>query len=372
MTRIAAVALAIILPAAPAYGQLGGALGKLNKAKEVADKVADLNVSESDERKIGETVSQKVRDEFGVYQDKAVTKYVTLVGTVLARESARPNLKWEFIVLDTDGVNAFAAPGGIVHITRGALGLIRSEAELAGVLGHEVAHVSQKHTVKSIEQSNRTKLITEAAVGSREWLNALADAAYDNIVEKGFDRGQENDADQAGLRLANKAGYDPAGLTTFLTKLNERNTGVDERNGLFASHPEMKDRLGRIAKQIKAEKLVAAAIVGARYTSTITFEAKPITEITAVASGTKGLAAGSGGDKQAEADKKDAPKSKTGGLGALSLTKGKQAEGTQVASSAGGRAIGPDRLPSGGGGNPAKVAVTISDSDLATFKKGIA
>ena len=92
-------------------------------------------MSDADERKIGELVSLQVREEFGVFQNKEVTKYVTLVGTVLAQGSARPNLNWEFIVLDTDGVNAFAAPGGIIHITRGALGLVKSEAELAGVLG---------------------------------------------------------------------------------------------------------------------------------------------------------------------------------------------------------------------------------------------
>ena len=76
-------------------------------------------MSDAEERKIGEQVSLKLREHFGVYQDEAVTKYVTLVGTVLAQASTRPNLDWQFIVLDTDGVNAYAAPGGIVHITRG-------------------------------------------------------------------------------------------------------------------------------------------------------------------------------------------------------------------------------------------------------------
>src|SRR5262249_33965425 len=157
--------------------------------------------------KIGELVSLKVREEFGVFQDASVTKYITLVGTVLAQASERPNLKWEFIVLDTDGVNAFAAPGGIVHITKGALGLIKSEAELAGVLGHEVEHVAQKHTVKSIEKSRKVKLGTDVAVGSSDYFSALADFTYENLVETGFDRSDENDADQKGIRLANKLGY---------------------------------------------------------------------------------------------------------------------------------------------------------------------
>ncbi|MEQ1729190.1 MAG: M48 family metalloprotease, partial [Vicinamibacterales bacterium] len=119
----------------------------LKKAADAAQKVDDLTISESEERTIGEDVSVQIRKRFGVVQDPAVHKYVTLIGTTLAKASERPNLNWTFIVLDTDGVNAFASPGGLVHITRGALGLIKNEAELAGVLGHEIAHVVRKHTV---------------------------------------------------------------------------------------------------------------------------------------------------------------------------------------------------------------------------------
>ena len=104
--KIVTVTLALTLAAAPAFAQLGGALGKLNKAADAADKAKGLKISEADERKIGEQVSLHIRDEFGVYQDKDVTRYVTLLGTVLAQASTRPDLNWEFIVLDTDGVNA--------------------------------------------------------------------------------------------------------------------------------------------------------------------------------------------------------------------------------------------------------------------------
>ena len=120
-----------------------------------ANKIDDLKMSDEEERQLGEAVSEKLRQEFGVYQNKDVTKYVSLVGNVLAQASTRPALDWQFIVLDTDGVNAFAAPGGLVHITRGALGLIKNEAELAGVLGHEITHITAKHTVQSIQKSKR-------------------------------------------------------------------------------------------------------------------------------------------------------------------------------------------------------------------------
>ena len=367
----AAFALALCMTAAPAFAQLGGLGAKLGKAKEMGDKVADLKVSEADERKIGEAVSAKVREEFGVYQDAAVTKYVTLVGTVLAQASERPNLKWEFIVLDTDGVNAFAAPGGIVHITRGALGMIKSEAELAGVLGHEVEHVAQKHTVKSIEQNKRVKMASDVAAGSREWVNQLADATYDNIVERGFDRGDENDADEKGIRLANKAGYNPSGLSTFLTKLMERNKGETERNGLFASHPETEGRIDRLGKQIKSEKLAAASMGAPRYAGVIKFDVKPIAEVTTVAAGTKGVAGGS--SKSADDEKKEEPKKKGFGLGGMTkLTGGKQAESTQASASAGGRAVGSPDRHARGGSNPNKLNVTVTAAEVTAFKNGIA
>ena len=115
----AALAAALLLMSAPAYAQLGSALGKLNKAADTAQQVKDLKVSRTlTSERLGNSSACKVREEFGVFQNAAVTKYVALVGTVLAQGSERPNLNWEFIVLDTDGVNAFAAPGGIVHITQ--------------------------------------------------------------------------------------------------------------------------------------------------------------------------------------------------------------------------------------------------------------
>ena len=365
------IAFALLAAAPAADAQLDRILRGVDKAQQVK---ASLDVSERDERALGEQVSQKVRTEFGVYQNRDVTKYVTLVGTVLARASSRPDLSWEFIVLDTDGVNAFASPGGIVHITRGALGLIRSEAELAGVLGHEIAHITRRHTVRAIQKNKGFKMASDAVPGSREYVGTLANAAYDNIVERGFDRGDEEEADADGVRLASNAGYQPAGLSTFLQKLADRNKGVTTRNALFASHPETEGRLGRLGRQIKSERLDSTATVAARYGSVITFEAKPIAEISTVAAGSRGLAEGSGGSAKTSpsGDKKaDAPKKRGFGLGALKLSSGKQAESTQASASAGNRAVGVDR-DARGGSNPSKVSVTVTPAEIDAFKKGIA
>ncbi len=116
--------------------QLPGSITKgLSIAKKAQD-LRDLQMTDAEEQALGKEVSERIRARYGVVQDANVHRYVSLVGTVLARASSRPSLPWTFVVLDTDGVNAFAAPGGYVHITRGALALIASEAELAGVLGH--------------------------------------------------------------------------------------------------------------------------------------------------------------------------------------------------------------------------------------------
>ena len=364
-----AFVLAILLTASPAFAQLGGLTKRIGQAKDAKDAYDVLNMSEKDERQLGEQVSALVRKEFGVLQDAAVTKYVTLVGTVLAQASSRPNLQWEFIVLDTDGVNAFAAPGGIVHITRGALGLIKSEAELAGVLGHELAHVTKKHTINAIKKNKGFKLGADVAPGSNAFFDALAGAAYDNIVEKGFDRGDEEDADQEGIRLVNKAGYAASGLAVFLGKLADRNKGTPTRNALFASHPETQGRIEKIGRQVKSEKLAAAAMVEPRYTSHIKFEAKPVTEVATVVAGTRGVA---GDEKEKKEEKPPEEKKKKGfGLGSLGLSSGKQAESTQASASAGGRAVGTDRHAQGGD-NPNKLNVTITPAELEEFRKGIA
>ena len=114
---------------------------------------------------MGQDISAKLRERFGVVQDRAVHKYVTLVGTAVASMSDKANKPWTFVVLDTDGINAFAAPGGFIHITKGALALIKNEAELADVLAHEIVHVTKDHTINAIRKS---KTINLAAGATRQ------------------------------------------------------------------------------------------------------------------------------------------------------------------------------------------------------------
>jgi predicted Zn-dependent protease len=368
----------LVVGAAPAQAQLG-ALGKIKKqadrAADAKQKYDDYNITDQEEKQLGDQVSVNLRDHFGVYQNEAVTKYVALVGTALAQASKHPNYDWKFIVLDTDGVNAYAAPGGIVHITRGLLGLMKNEAELAGVLGHEITHVTEKHTVNAIKQSKGVSMVGEQAGGSdlrKEFLTRMAAAAFNKIFEGEFSRGDENESDKIGVALANKVGYAPSGLADVLKKIDARNASRADRNGMFASHPAIKDRLESIDKEIKSDKLTGTATVDSRYKQNITFDAKPITEIAADAEGAAGLASGDkkkDDDKKGDEAKKDEPKKK--GFGLSSITGNKQAASTQQTASAGARGGVPDR-DAKGGPNKNALGVKITAAELDAFKKGIA
>jgi predicted Zn-dependent protease len=381
--------VASLLAAAPAHAQFGKILDTANKAADAKQKFDAINMSDADERKIGDQVSLMLRQHFGVYQDKAVTTYVSLVGTVLAKASTRPNLDWQFVVLDTDGVNAYAAPGGIVHITRGLLGLMKSEAQLADALGHEITHITAKHTVRSIQKSNAVQLGAEQTKGgslASAAVSQLAGAVYKNLFENKFDRNDEMEADRVGITLASKVGYSPNALSDVLKALDARNSGSSTQNGLFASHPDTQARLDGIAKTIKEQKLTGTAIVAARYKEHITWDAKPAAEILTVDAGAKGLTGGSsssssssGEKKDDDKDKKDAdqpkkdadpPKKKGGFLSKMNLSGGSQAQSTQTTASAGGRAIGNDNNAKGGS-NSSMVPVIINPADLEAFKKGI-
>ena len=388
MRRVAFVAAFVVAcgVALPASAQFGG-LDKITKRAEQVKKLADLNISDKDERAIGEQVSAKLVDRFGIYQDARVAKYVSLVGIVLAQASPRPGLDWKFIVLDTDGVNAYAAPGGIIHITRGALGLLDSEAELAGVLGHEIVHITAKHTVRAIQKGNLVQLGADEAGASGGLTGAvigqIANRSYDIVFNNRFNRDDENESDKAGITLANRVGYAPTGLASFLTRLGDRNKAMQEPNGLFASHPLIRERLDRLGKIITQDKLTSTAAVQARYRSTVPFDAKPLGEIAALdVDGARGLAGGGSsdpakpagnGDEPKAAEKKEEPKKKGFGLGKLAsgLTQGKQSESTQASVSAGGRMGVPD-TNAPGGSVKTPVRFTISAADIAEFKKGIA
>jgi beta-barrel assembly-enhancing protease len=357
----AILAFAVVGSATSRAAAQGGVLGRISKgaddAKKVAKAVGEFIFTEEEERTLGQDVSAKLRDKYGVVQDRAVHRYVTLVGQVLAKASERANREWTFIVLDTDGINAFAAPGGYVHITRGALALIKDEAELADVLGHEIGHITKTHTINAIRKSKGVDVV--ANMTRQDFLREVANKVYQNLLENSFDRDDETESDREGIILANKAGYAPTGMAAFLTKLAERNKDLKEKSGMFASHPEAKARLSQLERTIKSQKLTSAALVAARYDQAINFTLVPISQIPQVPPPTYGAAAPaaqkSGGSGSL-------------GLGGLNPLSGGKSGG--AVSSAAARGANPDRDARGG---PVKTPmnVTVTAAEIDAFRKGI-
>jgi predicted Zn-dependent protease len=363
----------LFAPAA-AEAQLKGLGGLINKGNDTKAKVdatvKDLTVDEQDEIVIGQQVSEKIRAKYGVAQDPEVHKYVALVGSVLARKSSRPGLPWQFIVLDTDGVNALAAPGGYIHITRGALALMKSEAELAGVLGHEIAHVTRKHTIKAIEkdksiQTGLTKSNTSAKLkDSPELLQRVVDKVYEGVFA-GFGRAEELESDADGPVIAVQAGYAPTGLPQFLRALELRNKDSDQKQGLFASHPEMAERLEKLDAAVAALKdSGAAATLESRYTSHVQYQPVPIGALSVNESAATPAAANT--EPKPEEKKSSSSRFSLGRLKNPLAGGDSSKQSGSVTGSAGSRGVDRERLAKGGS-NPSPVAVTLSDVEIAAF-----
>lgn len=339
-------------------------LGKLSSALKRAEQFKDVEMTEAEEAQLGAEVSSRIRARYGVIQDQAAHRYVSLVGMALVMASAKPGPSWKFIILDTDAVNAFAAPGGFVHITKGALANLKNESELAGVLAHEIVHVTDKHTIRAIQKGKLVQMgANETVAGNSALMSKLADKAYD-VIESGFGRGEELESDEKGIVIANAVGYAPQGMNGFLNMLVERNkNGQPARNGLFASHPETKERMDKMTAQIASAKLTSTATVTERYASTITYTPVAAAEIATIEAGSAGAAGATA--KPAEEPKKKG----LGGLTGALRPSGGERKSAQVTGSGAARGAGGEDRFAKGGSNPALVEVTVSAADIAAFKK---
>jgi predicted Zn-dependent protease len=208
-------------------------------------------MSEAQEIAMGRESDAQVRAEMGVYDDPALAKYVSDIGLRLAKLSERPNLPWQFTVVDQPAVNAFALPGGFIYITRGILPFLDNEAELAGVLGHEIGHVTARHSVR---QYTRT-IGGVAALGA---LGVFVPAArpFGQISEQAlgllflkYGRSDELQADQLGAGYEAKGGWDPSGVPGMLSTLGRLDEAAGDRKGVpnwLSTHPDPLARVSEI------------------------------------------------------------------------------------------------------------------------------
>jgi predicted Zn-dependent protease len=227
-----------------------------------------LPIAPEKEHEIGFGIAATVAGRYPVVRNDALTRYVNLVGQAVAQQSVRGGeVSFRFGVLDTDDVNAWAAPGGYVLLTRGALGLMESEAELAGVLAHELAHVDQRHVLEEIRRSS----IFQQASDETQLQGALLDqisALGTTVLFTGLSRGDELQADSLGLLYAAGAGYRTDGLLQFLRHLQgAEGTGSAGLAEWIATHPPTTERLQAVERQLGQAGAVQGADGSARFRS---------------------------------------------------------------------------------------------------------
>src|SRR5262245_49216545 len=180
-------------------------------------------VSQSQEIAMGQESHLQVREEYGFVDHASSQTYIQTVGRKLAAVSHRPELEWHFTVVDSPVVNAFAIPGGYVYLTRGILAYIRSEAELAAVMGHEIGHVTARHTVRQLTRTQLTQIglgVGGALSHTFGQFGDLANSAV-GVLFLRFSRDDEREADRLGIEYAAKAGYDPREVSYFFEVLRQ-------------------------------------------------------------------------------------------------------------------------------------------------------
>jgi len=364
--------------------QVEAQFGKLGQVLKKAKKISDLQITEADEIALGKAVSEKIRTNYGVQQDADAHRYVTLVGLVVAQRTTRPALPYQFIILDSNAINAFAAPGGLIHITRGALAAMKDEAELAGVLGHEIGHVTEKHTLKGLQKMKGIELAEDQSslTANSEVFAKIVDKTTDALLQ-GFGRAEELESDRVGVRFAAACGYTPQGLGGFLQTLKGQNESASAKAGLFSSHPETQERIDKLQAQIKSEKLAeqATAALPERLHEFIKYQLEKPSAEEATVQGSRGLAGSQTKDPKAQNQQagqqqtaKPEEKKKSGfSVGRLKnpFGSGEKKESGEVTGAGAGRGVGkedPKAAQSDKPKNPAPVAVTVTPADVQKFR----
>ncbi len=246
--------------------KLAGLLDKLldpesKESKMLSGAVSILgSTSEMDyksERTIGESLALEGFRRYGLpVKDKALQQYVNLVGNAVARNSDRPNIPYNFVVVESPLQNAFSCPGGIIFVSSGLLKTIQSEDQLAGVLAHEVAHVGHKHALKSIQRAqffNGVGKITAATMEGKkgkEFENMIG-SLQNTLFDKGLDQSMEFEADTSALETAYRTGYDPNGFIEVLKELKRIQSQSTQKGSWFSTHPPLSQRISNCEQQLR-------------------------------------------------------------------------------------------------------------------------
>jgi beta-barrel assembly-enhancing protease len=252
-----ALLLALLIAAAPAQAQFNFRDLNINKMLDTAKTVmkATTDIAEPEEISIGRDMASRLLGAAPLVNDPALQRYVNNVGRWLASQTERPNLPWQFGVLEAPEVNAFAVPGGTILVTKGLVQRMQSEAQLAGVLSHEISHVLRKHHLKAIQKGAQTSLAGEAL---QQALKDPTGVARDKLITlggelytRGLDKGDELEADRYGIVIAARGGYDSYGLPSVLQTLQAMNAQDSALALMFKTHPTPAERLGSLSERMQ-------------------------------------------------------------------------------------------------------------------------
>ena len=205
-------------------------------------------MSEAQEIGIGQEADPQIKEEMGVYDDPELQRYVSDIGHRIAKISERPELPWQFTVVDVPAINAFAVPGGFIYITRGILPFLENEAQLAGVLGHEIGHVTARHSAQQYTRQIGGTLGLVALgifVPAARPFGDLTSQAL-GVLFLSYGRDDELQADALGARYEATLGWDPAGVPAFLSTLGRLDEASGSRRGVpnwLSTHPDPLDRV---------------------------------------------------------------------------------------------------------------------------------
>ena len=276
-SRLRTTALCAALSLAPALGLAqGGVMNLLNSlgggssgggllgavtgqsAQPQGDDLISLlsrsveNIDETREIDIGRQLASVLLGSKPLHPDMRLQHYVNQLGRWISLQSARPHLPWTFVVLDDKGYNAFAAPGGYVFVTKGLIDSCADEAELAGILAHEITHVTAKHHLHAMRKSAQSGLLTQL-VASQIKTNAVGNlvasqvlALGRNLYSRGLDQTDEFDSDRNGVALAARAGFDPFGLVAVLQQLRTATPDNPMFTLALSTHPPAQTRLDQL------------------------------------------------------------------------------------------------------------------------------
>ena len=238
---------------------LGAGSDKITKGLDTAKDLGKVvkgvaGIGPEEEKAIGDSVTLEIIGKYGgLVRDEAIMQRINLVGLSLARYSDRPDLTWRFAVLNSDTVNGFSAPAGFVFITRGLYDLAKDDDALAGILGHEIAHITGKHALNIVAKSDAlagaTSQLVKRSGNTRELESQLRqfDLGVSQITKTLFETGYapqtEYGADKVGHDLAKLTGYAPGGLRSVLAQLQHRG---DSPQKTFSTHPPLPERIKRL------------------------------------------------------------------------------------------------------------------------------